>query len=112
MNPAADKEIGFDRHMAGFYGFHKIIKDLVRHGFMKRPFIPVTPEIKFQALELNAKFVRNVTDPDGRKVRLSGPGAKAGKFRAFEVNVVIPSRVGIFDDFEFFRWLCRHNLEL
>ena len=98
------------RHLPGLGCFHEIIQNSVGHRLVERPFITVTPEIKLEALELHAELIRNIADADRREIRLAGLRAKAGEFRTFEVDIVVPPRVRILENFELLGWLSRHGV--
>ena len=95
MDSATHEKIPFDFHPARAAGLHQILQNFIRHGFVKSPFIAVTPKVKFQALQLHAKFVWNIKNPDDRKIRLPGLRAKAGEFRTLKMNLIIPLRIRV-----------------
>lgn len=102
MNTAAHQEIPFHFHGAGFYGLCQIIQNLVGYFLMKCPLIAVRPEVKLEGLEFYAESIRNVSDPNRCKIRLSCARTEAGKFRAFKLNFVIPCQLRIWKDFKMF----------
>ena len=109
MDTPAYEKVRLDRHVSGLGRFDQIVQDTVGDGFMERTFIPVAPEIELETFQFHAEFVGHITNTDRRKVRLTGLGTKACEFRALHLNVIIPSRTGIFEDLEFFRRLYWHR---
>ena len=95
MDPTADIKIGLDRHPPGPRRLREIIEDLVRDRFMKGTLIAVTPEIKLQALELDAEFIGDVGNADHCEIRLPGLRTEAGKLRAFQVDLILAARLGV-----------------
>jgi len=102
MDTAAHEEVGFDRHLPRLYRFYEIVQDLVGDRFMECAFVPIAPEIEFEALELHAEFIRHITNTDRREIRLAGLRAKARKFRTIHLNIIIPFGIRILEDLEFF----------
>lgn len=81
-NPSPDPECRLDLHPVRTKGRYEVIQDGVGDGLVEGARIAVTPEIQLEALQLDAAPVRDIAEGDGRKVRLSGLGTEAGKFRA------------------------------
>ena len=95
VDPAADEKIAFHSHETGRGGPDQIIQDSVGDLLVEGPNIAVGPEVKFQALQLYTKLLRNVSDPDRCKIGLSRLRAKTGKLRALELNFIVPARLWI-----------------
>ncbi len=95
VDAAAHKKISEDFHKPGLDCAHQIVQDLVGHRLVEGSFIAEGPEIEFQGFEFHTQFIRDVSDLDGRKVRLACFGAQTGEFRAVEPDLVIPVRLGV-----------------
>ena len=109
MDTAPDKKVTFNFHLARLAGFDQIVQDFVGHGFVKGAFIPVTPEIELEALQLHAEFVRDVGNPYDCKIRLAGFWADTGKFRAVKADFVVAFWTGVGEDLKAFGRFGRHG---
>lgn len=105
MNASADEEVPFDFHKAGSDGLDEIIQNLVRDPLVERAFVAVAPEIELQTLEFYAVLPGNIHDADRSEIRLAGFRTDASEFRTFEPDFIVPSRIRIFENFQFFGWL-------
>ena len=100
VDPAADEKIAFHSHETGRGGPDQIIQDSVGDLLVEGPNIAVGPEVKFQALQLYTKLLRNVSDPDRCKIGLSRLRAKTGKLGDPNSYGVIPLRVRVSEPLE------------
>jgi hypothetical protein len=96
VDAAANIEIANDGHPSGTARLHEIIQYFIDDRFVKSPLIAIGPKVKLQRLELDAKFIRYVFDPDRGKIRLAGARAHAGELRTLHADLVVTlrSRVG------------------
>jgi len=92
---AADVEFSDDRHPPRPHHFHQVVEDRVHHRFVKDPFVAEGEEIELQAFHLYAVPIGDVTNGDGREIRLPGHGAQAGELRRLERDLVIALGVGV-----------------
>jgi len=81
-NASTDIKCPFHLHPTRTTRGNKIVHNLIRHRFVERPFISITPQIEFERLELDAEFIGDIFNLECRKVGLAGHGAKACEFRA------------------------------
>ena len=102
MNPTTHIKIAFDFYKSRRHGLHEIIQNFIGNILVERPFVTVTPKIKFQTFQFNAKFVGNINDPYDREVGLAGARAKAGEFGAFETDFIVPFGIRIRENLKIF----------
>jgi hypothetical protein len=109
MDAAAHEEVGFDRHMARPHGLYEIVQDFVCNRLMERTLVPIAPEVEFEAFQFHAEFVGYVRDADCCEIRLTGLGTEAGEFRTIYLDIIIPARIRILKNLEFFGRLRCHE---
>lgn len=105
----AHVEFGSEAHEFGIGRRYQVIENLVGYGFMEAPFIPERPDIKFEALQLDAFLVWDVVQVQHGEIRLAGFGAQAGEFGDFHMDMEITARVGVVEGFQIFAGLTRHK---
>ena len=92
IDPAPDIELSDHFKEPWRQQFHQIIEDLVDHGLVESPNLPIVPEVELQGLQFHATRIWDVTEAEGREVRLSGLGTDTGKLRATEFDRVVTIR--------------------
>jgi len=98
-----------ESHVPGSAGLDQVIEDAIGDGFMKGALVAVGPHVHLEGLEFDVFEVRDVIDCEMGKVWLASQGAQAGEFRDLDVNVIVPSGLGIVKGLEFFGRLTRHT---
>ena len=76
-------------------GFHKIVENAVRDGFVERALIAIRGQIKLKRFAFDAETVGHVIDVDPREVRLACNRTDGSKVIRFKMNPVISFRSGI-----------------
>jgi hypothetical protein len=102
MNAAPDIKIRGELEGTGFCHPDEILKNPVRHLFVKVTFVAETPQIKFKAFEFHAPLVGDIRKMKRRKVGLSGLGAKTRKLRAVHADLIISLRIRVPENFQLF----------
>jgi hypothetical protein len=64
---------------------------------VKDSLITVGMHIEFQGLQLYDLLIGDIFDVDGPKIGLSGSGTNCGEFRAFDIDIILPTRILIGD---------------
>lgn len=108
-NPPPHTENSAHLHPAGLHRINKVVENLVRHLFMKRPLIAVRPEIEFVRLQLEAFFVGDIAGVNGGKIGLPRFGAQTGEFGAFAMDDEIALRVWVWKNLDLPGWSCGHG---
>lgn len=78
----------------GAAGGDNILQDPVNGIFVEYSQVPVSLDVRFQRLELQAGISGGVTDPDQPEIRLAGPGTDRGEFRDFDTDFIIGELIG------------------
>lgn len=107
---AAYEKFGGEAQVSWLQDGGQVIDDTIRDGLMESALIPVRPDVKFKALELDTFFIRDVVEDQGGEIRLTCLWTEAGKLRNFHVNMVISRRCGVGEDFQFFCGTTGHSL--
>ena len=76
-----------------FHQSNQVFHNDIDAVFVESAMIPKTEQIEFQAFAFYHFNVRNIIDQDSCKIRLSGNGTKAGKFRAVKMHPIIILRM-------------------
>jgi len=87
----------------GIHQGYEVFHDDVHAVLMKSPVITEAEEIQLQALAFDQLLIGNISQVDGSKVRLTGYGAKAGKFGTIEFDHRIVLRMLVIEAFQHFR---------
>ena len=104
------KKLGGEAQVSWLQDGDQVIDNTVGNGLMESGFVTVRPDIELEALKLDALFVRNIVEDQGGEIRLPGFGAEAGKLRDLHVNMIIPCRCRIGEDFQLFCGAAGHSL--
>jgi hypothetical protein len=95
VDSSADIEITDHLHKSRLNRANQVVENSIRHSLMEGSFISERPKIQFEGFEFDAKFIRDISDLNGRKIRLSGFGAKTSKLRAVKTYLIVAIRLGI-----------------
>lgn len=95
MNATSHPKVALYLHPSWAGGRDQIIKDAVGHRLVEGSFVPETPKVELEALELDAGFRRAIADLDGCEVRLASFGAQAGELRTIELDLESALGLGI-----------------
>ena len=82
-----------DLYVLGIHQFDEVFHDFVDAILMEIPMVAETEQVQFQTLALDHPHVRNITDPDLGKVRLSRDRTQAREFRAVEPHPIVVALV-------------------
>jgi len=82
-------------HPSRFASRSQIIQDIVCQSLVKNAFIAVALHVEFQALQLDAEFVRTVFDDNFAEIWLARARTNAGEFRTSYGDTVIPLKTRI-----------------
>ena len=76
-------------HLARSAGFDEIVENPVCCCFIKRMYIAIRREIKFQGLGLDTETIGHIIDVDSSKIGLTSYRTNGSEIIRFEVNVVV-----------------------
>ncbi len=85
-------KVAFDLYTQGLTGGDEVFQDDVDYVFVEDLYIAKGIYVKLQALQLDATFVRNVRDPDGREVGKIGERADGSELRDLEIDFDLAAR--------------------
>ena len=71
VQTAANVEPAGQAQEAGFQSVHEITVDLAGDGLVKRPLIPVVPDVEFEGFQFHATRVRHVFEKKRGEIGLS-----------------------------------------
>ena len=105
---AAHVKLGGEAHEARLGGGDQVVEDAVGDIFVKMSLVAERPHVELEAFQFDALRIGDVVQRQRGEIRLSGFGTKTGEFRYLHVDVVVASRSGIGEGFQYFAWFCRH----
>ena len=105
---AAHIELAGEAHETGVGGLGQVVQDAVGDILVEVALVAEGPDVELEAFQFHAAPVRDVVQEQGGEVRLAGFWAQAGELRDFDVDVVIPARLGVVEGFQFFGGLAGH----
>src|SRR5262249_12485481 len=112
LDATAHGEVSDHLDPPGCGRYHEIVQDTVCHVLVERAFVAIGPDVQLEGFELYKVLVGDVTDADGSKVRLAGPGADAAELRDLEAHLVVAVGMRVRNDFDLLRRSCRHQRTL
>lgn len=111
LDSPAHVESALHDHLAGRNGGDEVIQDEIGDRFVKMALVPESPEIEFEGLEFDAKFMGHIVHPYRREVWLSCFRTHTGELRALEIDLVVSPWSGIRKGLKVFAGLGRHANE-
>ena len=100
---AAGSEETGDLNVLGVHELNQVLHDGVDNILVEITVAAEAEQIQLQRLAFHHAYIRNVRNPDFRKVRLAGDGAQGGELRAIETYPVVVLRMLVFKGFQYFR---------
>jgi hypothetical protein len=100
LDPAPQIEVPPDFTANRLNGSDDIVQYPVGHMFMENPFIPIGTHVQFQGFQLNDLLIRNITDMNDAKIRLTRFGADCRELGTLDGDFVFPARVLIRKGFQ------------
>ena len=82
---------------------NKVIHNDVNAVLVEISVIAEAEQVELQGFALDHLYIGHIGNIDRRKIRLSGDGAKAGEFRAVELDKIVTVRVLVVKGFEHLR---------
>src|SRR5713226_2929142 len=112
VDPAAHVKIPDHRHAPRMTGCDQGVQNAIDDVLVEGALFSERPKVELQGFKLDAELIRNIENPDRRKVRLAGARANAGKLGTLHADLVVPLRSGIGKGFKLFAWVGWHTLIL
>ena len=110
--PASWKETAPHFDIPRIEELDQVIHDEIHTVFMEIAVVAVAEKIELQGLALYNEFVRDIGNVNRSKIGLARLRAEARKFRAVELDKIIPVRVGIGHRFQQGRIIIKGILRL
>ena len=101
-NSTARSEDSCHLNILRIHQFDKVFHNLIHAIFVEISMIAETEKIKLQAFALHHLHVRNITDTNLSKIRLSRDRAEAGEFRTIEPHPVVILLMFVFESLKHF----------
>jgi len=95
-----DIELSCESQESGCQHRNKVIFDLVGHGFVICPLVPVVPDIEFEGFQFHTLCIGHILQLQCGKIRLPGDWTQASKLRNVYAHCIIMFRIGVWKYFE------------